>query len=58
MAAFKRCKHQGFTYAKDGYKDIHVVCDLNGEIHKKEYCRTCSQYEMNGDVTHESDKEA
>ena len=45
MPQFKNCKHQGFAYAKNGYKNIHIICDLDGETHKKEYCRRCEFYE-------------
>ena len=44
MAQIKNCKHQGFAYAKKGYKNIHIICDLDGETHKKEYCRKCDFY--------------
>lgn len=40
----KNCKHLGFSYVKDGYKDIHIICDLDGNIHKKEYCKKCDNY--------------
>lgn len=45
MANRKNCKHQGFAYAKDGYKNLRVICDLDGETHKKEYCQKCEMYE-------------
>lgn len=45
MAARKNCKHQGFTYAKNRYKNVHIICDLDGETHKKEYCRKCKNYD-------------
>ena len=45
MARIKNCKHQGFAYAKDGYKNVHIICDYDGEIHKKEYCLKCEIYE-------------
>jgi hypothetical protein len=44
MAQRKNCKHQGFAYAKSGYKNVHIICDLDGETHKKEYCRKCENY--------------
>lgn len=43
--AQKNCKHQGFAFAKSGYKDVHIICDYTGEIHKKAYCRDCIYYE-------------
>lgn len=45
MAARKNCKHQGFAYAKNGYKNIRIICDLTGEIHDKKYCEKCEYYE-------------
>ena len=45
MAARKNCKHQGFAFAKNGYKNIRIVCDLTGEIHDKKYCKKCEYYE-------------
>lgn len=45
MANVKNCKHQGFTYTKNGHKNIHFICDLDGEIHEKDYCRKCDYYE-------------
>lgn len=44
MAQRRNCKHQGFAYAKNGYKDIHIICDYDGECHKKEYCKKCEYY--------------
>ena len=44
MAQMKNCKHQGFAYAKSGYKNVHIICDRDGETHKKEYCRKCENY--------------
>lgn len=41
----RNCKHQGFAYAKNGYKDVHIICDLDGECHKKEECKTCPNYQ-------------
>ena len=45
MAQIKNCKHQGFAYAKGGYKNVIIICDYDGENHRKEYCRTCKNYE-------------
>ena len=45
MAYFKNCKHQGFSYAKSGHKDIRIICDLDGECHNKEDCRKCEFYQ-------------
>lgn len=45
MSARKNCKHQGFAYAKNGYKNIRIICDLTGEIHDKKYCEKCKYYE-------------
>lgn len=45
MAQIKNCKHQGFAYAKNGYKNIRIICDLTGKIHDKEYCKKCEYYE-------------
>ena len=44
MANYRKCKHQGFAYAKNGYKNVNIICDYDGEIHKKEYCRSCKNY--------------
>ena len=44
MAARKNCIHQGFAYAKDGYKNIRIICDYDGEIHPKKYCEKCENY--------------
>lgn len=44
MAARRNCKHQGFTYKKDGYKNIRIVCDYDGKIKDKEYCKKCEYY--------------
>ena len=44
MAARRNCKHQGFAYATEGNKKIKIVCDFEGKIHPKEYCRKCDQY--------------
>jgi len=44
MANKKNCKHQGFTYAKDGYKNVHIICDLDGENRSREYCTECTNY--------------
>lgn len=44
MAARRNCIHQGFTYAKNGYKNIRICCDLDGKQHPKEYCKTCENY--------------
>ena len=44
MAARRNCIHQGLAYAKDGYKNIRIICDLDGEIHQKEYCEKCEYY--------------
>lgn len=44
MAARKKCKHQGFAYAKDGYKNIRIICDLTGEIYPKKHCEKCENY--------------
>ena len=35
MANYRNCIHQGFAYAVNGYKDVHIVCDLTGDIFKK-----------------------
>ena len=35
---------QGFTYAKNGYKNIRICCDYDGKQHPKEYCKTCENY--------------
>lgn len=45
MSARKNCKHQGFAYAKNGYKNIRIICDYTGEIHDKKYCEKCEYYE-------------
>lgn len=45
MPARKNCKHQGFAYAQNGYKNIRIICDLTGEIHDKKYCKKCEYYE-------------
>ena len=44
MARRRNCIHQGFAYAKYGYKNIRIICDLDGEIHKKEHCEKCEKY--------------
>ena len=44
MAARKNCIHQGFAYAKDGYKNIRIICDFDGEIHPKKHCEKCENY--------------
>ena len=44
MSARRNCIHQGFAYAKNGYKDIHIVCDWDGECHSKKYCEKCENY--------------
>jgi hypothetical protein len=44
MAQRRNCIHQGFAYSKDGYKDIHIICDWDGECHKKDDCRKCENY--------------
>lgn len=44
MAQRRNCIHQGFAYAKDGYKNIHIVCDYDGKCHKKDDCRKCENY--------------
>lgn len=43
MAPRRNCKHQGFTYTKNG--KIRIVCDYYGEIFDKEHCRKCGQYD-------------
>ena len=45
MAAIKKCKHQGFSYATNRYKNIRIICDLTGKIYDKEYCRKCNNYD-------------
>ena len=45
MAARRNCKHQVFAIAKNGYKNIRIICDLTGRIHDKEYCKKCEYYE-------------
>ena len=40
----RNCIHQGFAYAKDGYKKVIICCDWDGEVHKKEYCSKCKYY--------------
>jgi hypothetical protein len=44
MAKHRNCKHQGFAYSKDGYKNVHIICDYDGLEHKKEYCISCENY--------------
>ena len=44
MAKRRNCVHQGFAYAKDGYKNIHIVCDYDGKCHKKDDCIKCENY--------------
>lgn len=44
MAARRNCIHQGFAYAKDGYKNIRIICDWDGKIRPKEYCKKCENY--------------
>ena len=44
MAKRRNCIHQGFAYAKDGYKNIHIVCDCDGKCHKKDDCQKCENY--------------
>ena len=45
MANYRNCIHQGFAYAANGYKDVHIVCDLTGDIYKKKYCKICEYYQ-------------
>lgn len=45
MAARRNCKYQGFAIAKNGYKNIRIICDWTGKIHDKEYCKKCEYYE-------------
>jgi hypothetical protein len=42
MAAIRSCKHQGFAYVKG--KNVHIICDFDGEMHEKEYCKKCKYY--------------
>ena len=44
MAQRRNCIHQGFAYTKNGYKNIKIVCDYDGKIHPKEYCKQCKNY--------------
>ena len=44
MAARRNCIHQGFAYAKNGYKNIRIICDWDGKQHPKEYCKKCENY--------------
>ena len=44
MALRRNCKHQGFAYARDGYKNVRIICELDGEVHNKEYCKKCDMY--------------
>lgn len=44
MANRRNCIYQGFTYAKNGYKNIHIVCDYEYKVYPKEYCRKCENY--------------
>ena len=44
MAARRNCIHQGFTWAKDGHKNIRICCDYDGKFHNKDFCRKCKNY--------------
>lgn len=44
MALRRNCKHQGFAYARYGHKNVRIICDLDGEVHDKEYCKKCDMY--------------
>lgn len=44
MANRRNCIYQGFAYAKNGYKNIHIVCDYTYKVYPKEHCRKCENY--------------